>query len=67
MLPFKGVYLLLILAGTPETPERIGLEQQLDMKRCAEKAQQAADQHKYAVIQCIWDGAIVSPALEDFE
>ena len=63
MLPIHGVYLLLIIAGTRETPERIGLEQQLDIRRCELKAQQAAMEHRYFTIRCIVDGAIVSPTL----
>lgn len=65
MLPFKGIYLLLVLAGSADIPERVGLEQQLDMERCQIKAQQAVAQNKYAFVRCVFDGAIVSEALTD--
>lgn len=65
MIPIHGVYLLLIMAGTTEIPERIGLEQQLDMERCQSKAQRADAEQKYVVIRCIYDGAIISPTLPE--
>lgn len=65
MIPFNGIYLMLILAGSPTTPERIGLEQQLSMETCQQNAQKFAAEKKYSFIRCIYDGAIVSPALRD--
>lgn len=65
MLPFKGIYLLLILAGSADVPERIGLEQQLDMQRCQINAQRAVAQNKYFFVRCIVEGAIVSDSLAD--
>ena len=63
MIPIKGVYLLLIMAGSPDVPERIGLEQQLNTEACQQNAHRATEQKKYAFVRCIEGGSIVSQSL----
>jgi hypothetical protein len=56
---------LLIVAGSPDVPERIGLEQQLNTEACQQNAHKATEQKKYAFVRCIEGGSIVSQSLDD--
>lgn len=65
MIPFHGVYLMLIMAGSPTVPERIGLEQQLNEQTCQDNAAKAVAKQQYVFVRCVREGAIMSPDLED--
>lgn len=65
MIPFHGVYLMLIMAGSPTVPERIGLEQQLNEQACRINAEKAVAKQQYFFVGCVREGAIMSPDLVD--
>jgi hypothetical protein len=53
MIPLKGVYMMLVLLGTPE---QIGLKQMTSYEPYAKSG-------RYSIVSCMVDGAIISPTL----